>query len=199
VFHAPNGTFRGNANLLNNPLLALACSTKPAAGIVLQAYDLASALRDNAVPVISGFHTPIERDCLHFLLKGTQPVVICPARGIENMRLPLEWKAPLAEGRLLVVSPFPSHQRRVTAALAAERNRFVAKLCTAAVVIHATPGSRTEQWCREVLALGKPLWTLGAPENAHLVALGARPFGVERLPRFFEGEEGEEGEKEIDG
>lgn len=175
----------GNAAILNQPLLALACSTRVPPGLVLRAYDLASALRDAGVAVVGGFHTPIEKDCLHFLLNGSQPVVICPARGIAGMRLPPAWKAPVAEGRLLVVSRIPAHERRMTAALAVERNRFVAELCAAALVIHATPGSRTEEWCREVLALGKPLWTLDAPVNTHLVALGARPFRVERLPAFF--------------
>ena len=176
----------GYVAILDQPLLALASSTKVPPGLVLRAYDLASILRDSGVATISGFHTLIERDCLHFLLKGKQPVVICPARGIARMRVPPEWKASIAEGRLLVVSRIPAHERRVTAALAAERNRFVAELCTAALVIHANPGSRTEAWCRDVLALGKPLWTPAAAENAHLVALGARAFEIERLPLFFE-------------
>ena len=175
----------GNRGPLDLPLLALGCSARCPPTLVLNAYDLASALRDNGIAVVSGFHTPIERDCLHFLLKGAQPIVICPARGIERMRVPQEWRAPLAAGRLLVVSRIAAHERRVTAALAVERNRFVAELCAAALVIHATPGSRTEAWGRDVLAMGKPLWTLDAPENRHLVELGARPFRVDTLPFFF--------------
>lgn len=186
MWSQPEVAVLGNASILDQPTLALSCSAICVSGLILPAYDLASSLRDEKYAVISGFHTLVERDCLHFLLKGTQPVVICPARGIEGMRVPKEWKEPLASGRLLVISRIPGHERRVTAALAAERNRFVAELCSAALVIHARPGSRTEQWCRDVLALGKPLWTLDTSENAHLVALGARPFQVEQLPSFFE-------------
>jgi predicted Rossmann fold nucleotide-binding protein DprA/Smf involved in DNA uptake len=175
----------GTLNLLDAPLLALACSGRCPSGLVIRAYDLASMLREIGVVVASGFHTAIERDCLHFLLRGTQPIVVCPARGIERMRVPPEWKTPLAEGRLLVVSPIPAHEHRVTAALAEERNRFVAEIASAAVVVHAGAGSRTEAWCRTVLDLGKPLWTLDEPENAHLVAIGARPFQLEALPSFF--------------
>lgn len=48
------------------------------------AYDLAAAPRDAGIPVISGFHTSVEKDCLDFLLKGRQPVVVVPARsGID--------------------------------------------------------------------------------------------------------------------
>jgi hypothetical protein len=53
----------------------------------------------------------------------------------------------------------------VTAALADERNRFVAEPCTDALVVHAGTGSRTEAWCRTVLELGKPLWTVDAPKT----------------------------------
>jgi predicted Rossmann fold nucleotide-binding protein DprA/Smf involved in DNA uptake len=176
---------RGCLELVERPLLAFACSAISPPNLVLDAYDLASALRDNNVAVISGFHTPIERDCLHFLLRGRQPIVVCPARGIERMRIPPEWKAPIAEGRLLVVSRIPEGERRVTAALAAERNRLVADLCAAALVIYATPGGRTEEWCRDVLALDKPVWTLDAPENVHLIELGARPFSPDAMPSFF--------------
>ena len=73
----------------------------------------------------------------------------------------------------------------MTAALTEERNRFVAEIAAAAVVVHAGASSRTEARCRAVLELGKPLWTLDEPENAHLVALGARPFNLDSLPSFF--------------
>jgi hypothetical protein len=50
----------------------------------------------------------------------------------------------------------PARERRVTAALAEERNRYGAELCTAAVVVHAAVVSQTEAWGRAVLELGKP-------------------------------------------
>jgi hypothetical protein len=59
------------------------------------------------------------------------------------------------------------------------------QLCAAALVVQAGAGSRAEAWCRTVLELGKPVWTVDEPENAHLVALGARPFNLDSLPSFF--------------
>jgi predicted Rossmann fold nucleotide-binding protein DprA/Smf involved in DNA uptake len=185
TFGPPNHVWIGNHDIVAQPLLVLACSAHCPPRLVLKAYDLASRLRDRSVPVVGGFHTPIERDCLQFLLKGSQPIVVCPARSIERMRVPQEWKAPLASGRLLVVSRIPDGERRVTARLAEERNRLVAELCSGAVVIHAVPGGRTEAWCRGLLGQDKPLWTLDDPANAHLVALGARPFHEQALPDFF--------------
>src|SRR5207248_9104012 len=132
---------------------------------ILQTYDLARALRDGGIPVIGGFHSPMEKECLALLLRGTQPVVVCPARGIENMRLPAAWKQPLAQGRLLILSPFARKHRRATAALAVMRNRLVAALAEQVFVAHAAAGSKTEQLCRELLANGKPVWTLAGGAN----------------------------------
>ena len=38
---------------------------------------------------------------LYKLLRGSQPVVVCPARGIEKMHIPRDWHLALKEGRLL--------------------------------------------------------------------------------------------------
>ena len=91
------------------------------------------------------------------------------------MRLPTAWKAPIAEGRLLLLSPFAEKLRRATTDLARRRNEFVAALADAVFVAHAAPGSKTEQFCHDMLTLGKPLLTLESDENTGLIARGARP------------------------
>lgn len=95
------------------------------------------------------------------------------ARGPDRMRISAEWKAPLAEGRLLVLSPFQK-PRRPTAELAQRRNEFVVALADTVLIAHAGPGSKTESFCRQVLAWGKPVLTLDSYENAGLIALGVR-------------------------
>jgi len=55
--------------------------------------------------VVSGFHSPVESECLQILLSGTRPLVVCPARSIKEMRLMPAYKKLLSEGRLLLVSP----------------------------------------------------------------------------------------------
>ncbi|MCX6879667.1 MAG: hypothetical protein NTW21_38565 [Verrucomicrobia bacterium] len=98
--------------------------------------DLLPTLRANRC-VISGFHSPVERECLRILLRGTSPVIICPARSLPK-RIPPEWQAPLAVGNLLVVSIFPANQSRITAALAARRNAFVASLADEVWIAHVS-------------------------------------------------------------
>jgi predicted Rossmann fold nucleotide-binding protein DprA/Smf involved in DNA uptake len=169
-------TALGNLDLLGQKKLALFCSVKCPGNLILQTYDLARALRDEGVTTIGGFHSPMEKECLTLLLRGTQPVIICPARSIGRIRTPAEWKAPLAEGRLLLLSPFAEKLHRVTADLAQKRNEFVAALADAVFVAHAAPGGKTERYCRDVLDWGKPLLTLESGENIHLLSLGAKPF-----------------------
>ena len=108
-------------------------------------------------------------------------MLVCSARGIEHMRIPKEWRTPLAEGRLLLLSPFSGSQRCPTAELAALRNDFVAALAHRVIITHAAPGGKTDAFARKVLEWGKPLLTLESDRNANLVALGARPVTPEDL------------------
>ena len=178
-------TARGNLDTLLNrtptPLVALFCSVQCSSAIILQTYDLAHTLRDAEVTVISGFHSPLEKECLNVLLDGTQPVIVCPARSIERLRLPAPWKAALLQGRLLLLSPFAEPQRRATIARAQVRNEVVAALADVLLITHATPGGRTERFCHTVRTWGKPLLALESHDNAHLFALGAFPIRPDTL------------------
>ena len=162
----------GNLDILHQRLLGLFCSSRCPGNVTLRTYDLALALREAGMPVISGFHTPMEKECLEVFLRGAQPIVLCPARDIQRLRLPTAWRKPLDDGRLLIVSAIAAAQRRPTASLAEQRNRFVATLAQTICVTHAAPGSRTERLCAELVAQGKRLYTLELAENVHLVQCG---------------------------
>ncbi len=167
---------RGNDDLIRERMVALFCSAQCSGALILQTYDIMQALRDEGVGVIGGFHSPMEKECLQILLRGTQSIIICPARSIERMRIPCDLKKPLEEGRLLFLSPFPEKERRVTEKNAIYRNRFVAALTDKVFVPHAEPGSKTEHLCREIISWKKPLYTLADPTNTNLVKLGAKPI-----------------------
>lgn len=153
-------TLIGDSRLLQHALLGFACSTRCPGDVILQTYDLARALRDAGVPVIGGFHSPMEKECLDLLLRGRQPVVLCPAREIERMRIPTAWRPAVEEGRLLIASPFSAPQNRPTADIAIQRNRFVAALATEMLISHAEPGSKNDDFCGWCLAQQIPLSTL---------------------------------------
>ena len=180
--HYKNFAHRGDLRLLQEPLTALFCSNRCAGDLILKSYDLARAMRDAGVPTIGGFQTPMEKECLRLLLRGSQPVVVCPARGIDRMRIPRQWRPALDDGRLLLLSPFPAAARRPTAERAARRNDLVASLASRVFTAHAAPGSKTEAFARRLTASGKPLLTLDSPANANLVAMGAEVFDPARVP-----------------
>lgn len=173
--HAPTRCFTlGNRKALTQPLLALFCSERCPGDPIIKACDAATALRDAGVPVISGFHSSVERECLRILLRGNQPVVICPARSIEHMRVPADWRVPISEGRLLLISPFAAKQTRMTAALAAQRNEFVAALARAVLVAYADPGGMIEALANKLAASGEPFFCFGGDDTTNLRLLGAR-------------------------
>ena len=118
----------GDLGRLDRPLLGFFCSARCPGDVILRTYDVALALREAGVPVIGGFHSPMERECLDLLLRGKQPIVMCPARSIQRMRIPTTWRPALEQKRLLIISPFEARHRRATAELAEQRNRFVVAL-----------------------------------------------------------------------
>ena len=106
-------TALGNLDVLDLSKTALFCSARSPGHTILAAYDQAVRWRDDGRCVISGFHSPVKKECLRILLRGRQPVMICLARGLDGMRLPADWKKPLADNRLLVLSQFPTAERCV--------------------------------------------------------------------------------------
>src|SRR4029453_2326543 len=73
-------TARGSLEVLRrNPLVVLFCSVQCSEANILPTYDLARALCAAGVTVISGFPSPLEKECLTTLLQGSSPVIICPA------------------------------------------------------------------------------------------------------------------------
>lgn len=94
------------------------------------------------------------------------------------MRFTAEWKKPITEGRMPMLSPFSQIQRRATRETARIRNDLVACLADQIFVAHAAPGSKTEAFCKVVLASDKPLLTLASPYNAGLITLGAKAIQI---------------------
>jgi predicted Rossmann fold nucleotide-binding protein DprA/Smf involved in DNA uptake len=174
-------TTMGNLDILNQKKLAFFCSIKCPGHLILKTYDLAQHLKEAGVTVIGGFHSPIERECLTILLRGKQPVIVCPARSIKGLRMRRVYIKPLEEGRLLFLSPFKESQRRNTVDTAMERNRFVAAVADAVFVAHASPNSKMEKVCHEVLKLVKPLYTFESEANKFLINIGAKPLSPNDL------------------
>ena len=134
----------GNPELLKLSKTAFLCSRKVPASIVLKCYDWAIAQREAGNCVISGFHSQLEKDVLHYLLKGQQPIILVLARGLKK-KVELEFEQPLNDGRMLIISPFESSVTRASEVTAATRNKLMIELGDELYIGHASAGGSLDK------------------------------------------------------
>jgi hypothetical protein len=146
----------GNKELLKLHKTAFLCSRKIPATVVLKCYDWAIEQRNLGHCVISGFHSTLEQDVLHYLLAGKQPVIMVLARGMKYTFEP-ELNAAVDSGRLLIITPFERTVRRMTTATAEQRNRFMLELAGEVVIGYADPGGMLDRLLEHV---SKPITRL---------------------------------------
>jgi predicted Rossmann fold nucleotide-binding protein DprA/Smf involved in DNA uptake len=144
----------GRIDLISIPKTAFFCSKICPGNAILKAMDQAHKWRDQGRCIISGFHSPIEKECLQILLRGIQPIIICPARSLDKMRIPMEWRDGIGAGRILLLSSLESSQRRITAALSEHRNKLVAALADEVYFAHITPNGKTARLAEQISGWG---------------------------------------------
>jgi predicted Rossmann fold nucleotide-binding protein DprA/Smf involved in DNA uptake len=180
--HGRAGVFGiGHPTILKRPILGLICSVQVPGSIVMKTFDAIRELRDAGVVIAGGFHSPMERECLDFLLRGTQPVVVVLAKSLSRPRFPSAWRSAIDAGRLLVLSPFEPDAKRTSRANAQARNDLVSRLATAVLIPHASPGGKAEALARVIVDRGQSLFTFEDEENDQLTQLGATSFSLEQF------------------
>ncbi len=112
----------GNISLMDLPKTSFLSSRRIAPDAVLKCYDWAIEMRDGGRCVISGFQSPLEKDVLKFLLRGTQPIVLVLARKMYSV-VPEEFRDAVAGGRMLIVAPVSAN--RADIGTVRKRNRFI--------------------------------------------------------------------------
>jgi predicted Rossmann fold nucleotide-binding protein DprA/Smf involved in DNA uptake len=173
--HAPKIlSLYGNPAALSQQLIGLLCSRALPEELRERVRDWALAARDLRFAVIGGFLSEPEREVLEILLQGTQPVVVCLARGLKSTHIPSTWRTPIERGRLLLVSPFADDLRHITRATAEYRNRMVAALAQRLVVPHASPGGSVLALAGRAIREGVPVHAFDHPANRPLLRVGAR-------------------------
>ena len=125
---------------LSASMSAFLCSKEAPGATILKAFDQAAAWRDTGRCVISGFHSPLERECLDILLRGKQPIIKAAARAIRTAKLPAAQRRALDDGRLTIVSPFSAGETRTTKDSAFSRNLFIAAMADDVVFAYVSPG-----------------------------------------------------------
>jgi len=134
----------GNKALLELNKTAFLCSRKVPASIILKCYDWAIQQREEGNCIISGFHSQIEKDVLHYLLKGNQPIIVVLARGLKQKIEP-EFLEPIEKGRLLIITPFEEKVKRVTTETAKVRNQMMIELADKITIGFASEDGKLKQ------------------------------------------------------
>jgi hypothetical protein len=138
----------GNYELLKLSKTAFLCSRKVPASAVLKCYDWAISQREEGNCVISGFHSKLEKDVLHFLLKGQQPIILALARGLKR-KLEPEFHQAIEQNRLLIITSFSEEVKRVTAINAQIRNQLMLELADNIAIGHVSKGGLLEELLRQ--------------------------------------------------
>lgn len=149
--------YAGNIELINHPLLAIFSSAQCPASQILKAHDYAKTIRNGTMGVISGFRSPVEKEMLAVLLKGTCPIVVVLGRRLEGARLPAAWKAEIEKSRMLVVSPFKEYQTRITKETALASNDLSTQIARQVLIIHASQGGSLHAQAAQWRAAGIPV------------------------------------------
>ena len=117
--------YLGNKDLLKVHKTAFLASSTIPPDMVLKCYDWAACMAKEGKCVISGFSSYLERDVLHFLANGKQPVILVLARGMYK-QIPQELQPLLDENRLLIISV--SNATRQSKATAHARNKYICEM-----------------------------------------------------------------------
>lgn len=120
-----NVQYLGNKELLRLKKTAFLASSTISSDMVLKCYDWATDMRSRGECVVSGFSSKLEQDVLHFLLKGSQPIILVLARRMYKV-IPEELRKPLTENRLLIISV--STAVRQSKATALMRNKYICEI-----------------------------------------------------------------------
>ena len=135
----------GETALLDEPLLGLIASRECPGHVLLETLDRVPEWVKAGRVIVSGFHSPLERQVLRSLLRRKGRAVKVLARGFggqsADYRPTPEEREPLASGRMLVISAFAPSVTRITRATALTRNRLVLALATEIVAPHVATGS----------------------------------------------------------
>ena len=134
--------YLGNKALLELPKWGFLASRRVPSSEVMQCYDWAAARAAAGDCVVSGFSSKMERDVLHFLLKGNCPVIVVLARSMYK-ELPQRWQQAVEDNRMLVIST--SSAPRQSRQTAQARNQYVAEICDTVYLFGVTATSTLYQ------------------------------------------------------
>ena len=130
--------FLGNKELLKMPKTAFLASNAIPTDMVLRCYDWAQQASRDSECIISGFSSHLEKQVLHFLMKGTCPIILVLAREMYK-QIPSDFQSLLDDNRLLIISISKAVRQSKATALA--RNRHICEMADNILFVGVTESS----------------------------------------------------------
>ena len=130
--------YLGNKDLLKRKKWGFLASRQVASNKVLSCYDWATERSKSGDCVVSSFSSKMEKDVLHFLLKGRSPIIMVLARQMYKV-VPADLKEALEQNRLLIIST--SNAARQSRATALARNKYVCEMADEIMLVGAAEGN----------------------------------------------------------
>ena len=128
----------GNKELLELPKTAFLASNTIPTDMVLKCYDWAIQMAKEEQCVVSGFCSHLEKEVLHFLMKGRCPIILVLAREMYK-QIPYELQSLLDTNRLLIISASKAvRQSKVTAHA---RNKYICEIADEILLVGVTEKS----------------------------------------------------------
>lgn len=130
--------YLGNLDLLTPSKTAFLASSAIPTDMVLCCYDWAQQASRGNECIVSGFSSHLEQRVLHFLMRGTCPIILVLARQMYK-RVPDELQPLLNNGRLLIISTTKATRQSRTTAYA--RNQYICELVDKIIMVGVDKGS----------------------------------------------------------
>ena len=130
--------YLGNKELLKLPKTAFLASSTIPTDMVLKCYDWATQMAKEEHCVVSGFSSHLEREVLHFLMKGRCPIILVLARQMYK-QIPSDLQTLLDANRLLIISV--SKSVRQSKATAYARNKYICEMADKNLFVGVTEKS----------------------------------------------------------
>lgn len=167
----------GSLAPFNGKLVGILCSQKCPGDLILKGFDTVLQLRDQNLVVVSGFHSPVEKDVFDILLRGNQSLVLCLAKSIESYRLPSALLSRVEKGSLTIIAPdFPISSDRITQETSRLRNALIIDICDQILVIHAHPRGQLINLLSTYEKNLSKMFALDSVNNQHLFDIGVQTW-----------------------
>ncbi|RGU38254.1 hypothetical protein DWW78_02175 [Alistipes indistinctus] len=143
---------------MNMPIkIAFLASRTISSESVLKCYDWATEQKELGRCVVSGFHSKLEKDVLHFLLKTQTPTILVLGRA-SYKKLPQKFEVAIVDGLLQIISV--SNSPRQTKETARLRNEYIISIADEIVFASLNEQSSLYPLYRQVKTLNKPVTLL---------------------------------------